>query len=103
DAGGRIERTRGRVLRQRACRHVEGQVVAEREDRAMTLIDEAWSPFLFAEARNDALIGSDAVAVRLECVVRFRKRVTERSVHARVAAIADLRLQSVVIGLAEIH
>ena len=50
-----------------------------------------------------ALVRADAVAVGLGGVGRLRQRVAERRVHLRVAAIADLRLQPVVVGDAEIH
>src|SRR5206468_1552029 len=82
---------------------VEGQLVIERQHGAVTLIENARSAFFVAEAGDDALVRGDAVAVGLRRVRRLRKRVAQRRVETRVAAVADLRLQSVVIGLAEVH
>src|SRR5712664_3055057 len=59
-----IERTRRGELCQGAGRDVVRQAVAERNDRAMTLIDHTWSTFDLAEPGDDALVRVDAVAVR---------------------------------------
>jgi hypothetical protein len=49
----------------------------------MALVDQAQSPFFFAEARDRVLIWSDAVAVRLRGVRRLRQRVAERRVERK--------------------
>src|SRR5215212_9726054 len=78
-------------------------MVVERDDCAMTLIDHARPTLDFAQPRDVALVRPYAIAIRLEDVGRLRQRVTERGEHARIAAIADLRLQSVIIPDAEVH
>src|SRR5215510_699043 len=69
----------------------------------MALIDHAWTTLNLTQRTDVTLIGSDAVAVRLESVCRFRQRVTDGCIHLSVASITELSLQSVIIGDAEIH
>src|SRR6185369_13291924 len=90
-------------LRQRSRGDVERKAIAKRDHRAMSLIDHARAAFLFAESGDDTLVWSDAVAVRFRRVGRLGQGVADGRVHARVTAITQLRLQSVVIGDAEIH
>ena len=59
-----------------------GKLVAERDHGAMTLIEQARSALDLAEARDVALVRTDAVAVRLGGVGRLRQRVADRRVHA---------------------
>src|SRR6266542_3732544 len=67
-----VERTRGRELHQRAGGDVVRQVVANRDDGAVLLVDHAQAALLFAEARDVGVVGSDAVAVGFGGVGRLR-------------------------------
>src|SRR6185369_14526638 len=57
----------------------------------------------FAQPRNVALVGIDAVSVWFRSVCCFGQRVADTGMHTRVAAIADLCLKSVVVGVTEVR
>jgi hypothetical protein len=76
--------------------------VGEGDDRPMTLIEQARAALRLAQPREVAFVRPDAVAVRLAGVGGLGQRVADRREHARVAAVADLRLQAVVVGDAEV-
>ena len=63
----------------------------------MTLVEHARTAFGLAQPA-DVLVRADAVAVRFGGVGRLRKRVADRGIHARTAAIAELRLQPIVVA-----
>src|SRR2546423_5219907 len=69
----------------------------------MTLIYHAQPTFFLAEPRDDALVRRNAVAVRFAGVRCLGQRIAERGIHTRVASVAELSLQPVVIGDAEVH
>ncbi len=98
-----VERSRGGELRQRAGGEVEWEAVAKRDYRAMSLIDHTRPTFFFTQAGNDALVWSDAVAVRFAGVGRFGKRVAKRSVEALITAVNEIRLQTVVVSGTKVH
>src|SRR5439155_13091596 len=103
DSGGSVEWPRRSQLCQGAGGEVIREPVGERNNRAMTLIDHAWSAFLFAKPRDDALVRPNAVAVRFEGVGRLGQRVADRGIDTPVATVAETSLQPVVISDAEIH
>src|SRR5262249_24877048 len=102
-AGGGVERARGRELCQRAECDVVREQVAEGDDRTVTLIEQTGSAFELALPFENALVWSDAVTVRFAVVGRLGQRVADRGVYPLIAAKADLGLQAVVIGDAEVR
>ena len=68
----------------------------------MALVEQARPTLFFAKPRQNALVRRDAVAVRLAGVGGLRQRVADPRVDLRVAAVAELGLQTVVVGDAEV-
>src|SRR5215471_17108589 len=101
-AGRGVEGTRRGELPQDADGDVPGEAIDERDDAAMPLVYDARAALLFAEAHDVAVVGTDAVAVRLGRVGRLGERVGHKRLELRVA-VAQLRLEGVVLGLAEVH
>ena len=69
----------------------------------MTLIDHAQATLFFAEPHDSTLIWIDSVAVGFSRVRGLGKSVAEGSENLSVATIGEQRLQSVVVGPAQIH
>src|SRR6185503_5886724 len=69
----------------------------------MALVDHTWTTFNLSEGADVTFIGSDTVAVGLKSIRGLRQRVADRSVHASITTVAELSLQTIVVGDAEVH
>src|ERR1044071_4178806 len=69
----------------------------------MTLIDDARSAFDFTESRDVGFVRSDTVAVWLESVRRLGQGIAQRCIQARTSPIADVSLETIVVGFTKIH
>src|SRR6185503_5108669 len=78
-------------------------MISESDHRAVTLVDDAGAALDLAQTTEDALIRIDSIAVRLRRVGRLRQRIADRRIHLPAATMNEIRLQTVIVCLAQIH